>query len=110
MSDLSIQNHWHCVTAEAWSTTVEGAKGRTYTVSWNKWGHKRADVEYSYCCTCPGYQFGFGEDCKHITLTKSSGKHCNWMQFRDGGEAISTHAGQFCPQCGLGVRSMGWCV
>ena len=43
--------------------SVEGSKGKTYTVEVtnNKWD-----------CTCPSFGYGRGKDCKHIQTIKST--------------------------------------
>jgi len=111
MPDLTTEYFWHCVTSENWSTTVPGSTGNTYTVSWNKSGHRNQhSVQYDYSCTCSAYKFGNGKHCKHIQQVKTAGQHCNWMQFRDGSDAVCKNNTHHCPECGDEARSMGWGV
>lgn len=111
MPDLTTIYQWHCETAESWETTVKGSKGAEYIVRWSNWAHKnQGDVQYDYSCTCRAYEFGGGAHCKHIKDVIATGDHCNWMEYTDGGDAIEKDGGHRCPECGSGVKSMGWGV
>lgn len=105
--DLTIEAHPHCVTADGWSTEVQGS-GQTHVIRWSEWAHQnRHLVSYDYSCSCSAYKFGKGKHCKHIEQTKASGDHCNWMQFTDVG-GPSYDDDDRCPKCGEEVRWMEW--
>lgn len=111
MADLTTEYFWHCSTSESWATTINGSKGATYNVQWNNWAHKnRFDFQYDYSCDCRGYKYGKGKHCKHIEEAKTSGEHCNWLQFNDGKEAVKKGNDHHCPCCDEKVHSMGWGV
>lgn len=107
--DLTIEAHPHCVTAEHWSTTVQGSGGKTHVVKWSEWDHlNRHLVSYDYSCSCPAYKFGKGKHCKHIEQTKAGDGHCNWMQFTDTSGHAYSGSEDRCPKCGAEVRWMEW--
>ena len=94
MPDLTPIPFAHCQTAESWSLEVEGSRGKTYTVTWDRHSHRnRWDVQYDYSCTCESYRYKGGAYCKHIL--KAKGSHCNWQQFMDGGQPVDGK----CPNC-----------
>lgn len=106
MPDLTLQPYYHCESAEHFVTEVVGSKGDKYTVRWDNYSHKnRREVDYDYSCTCMAYKTRPG-DCKHIKQVKESKKHCNWLQFIDGGEPKNGR----CPRCGSEVHSQMWGV
>lgn len=106
MPDLSNESFYHCESCEGWQTEVQGKSG-VYTVTWDNFSHlNRGQVQYDYSCTCWAYKKGKGKHCKHIKEVIESGKHCNWMQFTDGGEPVDGK----CPKCGGPVSSMLWAV
>lgn len=98
MPDLNIEYFYHCLSAEQFETTVQGSK--TYTVSYGP--VRGGGVDYS--CTCDAFKFR--KKCKHIEQVKQSGKHCNWNQFVDGGDAENG----CCPKCGGPVTSSAYGV
>jgi hypothetical protein len=109
MPDLTTTYQWHCASAESWLMPVKGSRGDDYTILWNKVSHRNQEnVQYDYSCDCKAYEFGNGKHCKHIKAAIASGKHCNWMQFTDGGEVVEKNGEHSCPECGENVHSMGW--
>ena len=115
MTDLTVEYYWHCTTSENWATAILGSRGDTYTVKFNSSDHKNPDVQRDYSCDCLGYKYGgdeFGnwKYCKHIKQVLASGKHCKWMQFVDGGDAVVKNGEQHCPECGERANSMAWGV
>ena len=109
MPDLTPQTYYHCGSAESFHATIQGSKKAIYKVAWNKFGHNNPDVQYDYSCTCPSYKFSGGKHCKHIEMVRVSGKHCNWMQFTEGGDVVTNEEGEtFCPKCGCEAHAMGW--
>jgi len=111
MSDLTIENHWHCESMEYFARNVKGSNGNFYTVRWDRSRHQNSDVDYDYSCTCQSYKFGKGKHCKHIKEVISSGEHCKWSKFIDGGDVDHRHDGEpCCPMCGANVYSQRWAV
>ena len=104
VADLTTEFYWHCLTAEYWTTQVQGSKGTTYTVRFDRDSHKNQfEVQYDWSCTCIAYQMQ-SDYCKHIKQVQKI--RCGWMQFEDGGEPIDGK----CPKCGSEIASMGYKV
>jgi hypothetical protein len=111
MPDLINQPFYHCLSAENFVTEVEGSKGKKYTVRYDQYSHKnRRETQCDYSCNCDAYKFGKGAHCKHIEQVIKSGKHCNWMQYIDGGKPVATANELVCPKCGGPISSMLWAV
>lgn len=110
MGDLTVEYHWHCLTAENWYTEVPGSKG-SYTVRYDSFSHKnRRDVQHDWSCDCMSYKTRPGY-CKHISGVIEKGLRCGWMQFLDGEDVARDSEGSACcPRCRGPVASMGWGV
>lgn len=98
MPDFNIECHYHCNSAQYFSTEVDGSNGKKYTVKYCE--TPRGFYEYDYICDCHSFKFGKGKHCKHIEQVKDSGKHCGWMQFIHGGEPVEKNGVKTCPKCG----------
>lgn len=104
MPDLTVEYHYHCESAEHFSTKVKGSKG-DYTVTYGP--TPRGPYQYNYSCSCDSFKFGKGKPCKHIEQVKKSDLHCNWMGFTDGGKPVEVNGEKRCPKCGANVHSQG---
>jgi hypothetical protein len=98
MPDFTIEIHFHCDSAEHFSTKVEGSKGKFHTVSYGE--TPRGPYQYDYHCTCDAFKFGKGKECKHIKEVKKSSLHCNWQGFLTGEKPVQKGGEYFCPKCG----------
>lgn len=97
---MDIVNFWWCNSNMGWGTDVPSSSGGTYTVKFEELP-PNAPYQYGFTCTCPGFKFGKGIECKHIKLAKP--QFCGWHQQHDGGEPKDRK----CPKCGgpvSGVR------
>lgn len=109
MGDLNTEFHWHCLTAEGWTTEVPGSKGK-YTVAWSQQHKRRFEFQYDWSCTCMAYKTKPGY-CKHIQSVIDQKLRCGWMQFTEGGDAGQSPDGSpCCPRCNGPVTAMGWGV
>lgn len=108
MPDFTYEVFYHCDSAEHFQTKVEGSKGKKYTVRFGVTPH--GPYEYDYSCTCDSFKFGRGKYCKHIEIVKKSDKHCNWLQFVEGGQPIEKDGHKACPKCGSEVHVRRWAV
>jgi len=106
---LTVEYYWHCVSAEKAVYKIEGSKD-TYTVSYD---HNYINTKgQGWHCPCQG--FTFRKTCKHVK--EAQAKHCGWLQFVSGGDAVDVPEndeytnGKACPECGGPVASRGWGV
>lgn len=105
MPDFTIECHYHCNSAEYFTTEVQG-KSKNYKVVYGP--TVSGQYEYDYSCDCQSFKFR--KHCKHIEEVKASGKHCNWMQFIDGGVPAGKNDKKVCPKCGDGVSVARYAV
>tara|TARA_Y100000593_G_C4295670_1_gene330557 strand:- start:1349 stop:1684 length:336 start_codon:yes stop_codon:yes gene_type:complete len=109
MPDFTYHTYYQCESTERFSTEVKGSKGNVYTIRFGSTGHKEHDYSHGYSCTCPSYKFSNKTTCKHIEQVKKEGRHCNWMQFHDGGTPSVEPCGtQVCPECGDAITAREW--
>jgi len=108
MPDLSIEIFWQCETAEYFSAEVVGSKGEKHTVTYGI--TPMGKYQHGFSCTCKGFKFGKGKDCRHIKEIKDSKKYCGWMQFTDGSEPVHKNGKHFCPKCGREAVPRKWGV
>lgn len=99
MPDLTIESAWTCATNERWETTVEGSKGETYRVAWERlYGAQAARVgaQFGWTCSCKG--FGFRGTCRHVDAVEAEGKRCGWNAHLEPTEEPDENG--CCPGCG----------
>lgn len=106
MPDLTIENRFHCESAESFEVRVPGSNGRTHVVTLSR--NNKGPCQVNWACTCEAFRFGLDKNCKHISAVKA--KHCGWMGFVDGGKVAYRNGKPVCPRCGGPVGSMGWAV
>ena len=83
-----------CLSNIRWETTVEGSKGKTYTVTYGR--RYRGKNRMDYSCTCPAFDFRPDENgyCKHIYQVIE--ERCGWDEQLDDGDVSNDR----CPKCG----------
>lgn len=73
MPDLTMIYCYTCPSNMHWDKEVVGSKGDKYHVSYN-W-------DRGWTCTCPGYQYHGGKQCKHIKAAEKERCGWNWEAF-----------------------------
>ena len=101
MPDFTYESYYHCQSAEYFTVDVQGKKSKYKVV----YGPSKGQFQYDYTCNCPSFKFSGGKRCKHIE--EAIGKHCNWLQFIEGGEPVLVKDDKTCPKCGLPVIALG---
>lgn len=98
---MDIETFAMCRSNLGWYVQVPSKDGnRNYEVAFEQLPPGSKTI-YGFTCTCPGFKFGKGAECKHIKEVKH--KFCGWHEQHDGGSAVNGK----CPNCGgevVGVR------
>lgn len=97
---------WTCSTNLRWSCKVEASSGKHfYDVTYRSpLSGERGTFAVGYHCSCPAFQYGGGNYCKHIKAVQrdSDFRRCGWNEQGDP-MAVPDHGGPdnrpVCPRC-----------
>jgi len=96
MPDFTIEVMQQCAKLEHEVIAIQGSHGDWYHVTFE--ANERTGELVS--CTCPGFRFRPGRECKH--MTQAAKQHCSWHELY--GEPQEQDG--VCPSCGGPTRSV----